>query len=94
MRRRWSELKQQKMTLPQIKESEQWAKTRVPHEWDSSGERCVKCGDKDWCADMSCSETLLKHKRLERNRIVFTFVFIFVLTCVLLFLYRTAAEVP
>lgn len=19
-----------------------------PHKWDSSGERCLKCGDKDW----------------------------------------------
>lgn len=28
---------------------------RVPHEWDVSGEKCVKCGDKDMYADASCS---------------------------------------
>lgn len=24
------------------------------HEWDRDGERCVKCGDKDWMADDAC----------------------------------------
>ncbi|MFX3574167.1 hypothetical protein [Ralstonia mannitolilytica] len=25
------------------------------HEWDASGERCLKCGDKDWFAGSTCS---------------------------------------
>lgn len=29
------------------------------HQWDEDGERCVKCGDKDWMAGKSCSESLV-----------------------------------
>ncbi|AOJ81173.1 hypothetical protein WS86_11500 [Burkholderia savannae] len=38
------------------------AETREParHEWDATGERCVKCGDKDWFADPHCSESRIK----------------------------------
>lgn len=25
------------------------------HEWDRDGERCLKCGDKDWFAGTECS---------------------------------------
>lgn len=25
------------------------------HHWDDSGERCLRCGDKDWMADEFCS---------------------------------------
>ncbi|MDR6393479.1 hypothetical protein [Paraburkholderia phenoliruptrix] len=32
----------------------------IPHKWDKDGERCEKCGDKDWMADTSCSERLLR----------------------------------
>ncbi|WP_225031763.1 hypothetical protein [Paraburkholderia sp. XV] len=32
----------------------------VSHKWDEDGERCEKCGDKDWMADQSCSERLLR----------------------------------
>lgn len=35
------------------------------HEWDwetGAGERCVKCGDKDWMADPVCSESKLCHQ--------------------------------
>ena len=31
----------------------------VSHTWDEDGERCLKCGDKDWMADESCSERLV-----------------------------------
>lgn len=31
------------------------------HQWDEDGERCVKCGDKDWMAGKSCSESLVNH---------------------------------
>ncbi|WP_059796950.1 hypothetical protein [Burkholderia ubonensis] len=38
------------------------AEAREParHEWDATGERCVKCGDKDWFADPHCSESRIK----------------------------------
>lgn len=29
-------------------------KTVEVHEWDKDGERCIKCGDKDWRADTNC----------------------------------------
>jgi hypothetical protein len=25
------------------------------HQWDDAGERCLKCGDKDWFAGPECS---------------------------------------
>ncbi|KVP84503.1 hypothetical protein WJ95_20270 [Burkholderia ubonensis] len=38
------------------------AEAREParHEWDATGERCVKCGDKDWFANPHCSESRIK----------------------------------
>lgn len=34
------------------------------HTWDESGERCLKCGDKDWMASESClSRNLEKYQR-------------------------------
>jgi hypothetical protein len=30
------------------------------HQWDADGERCVKCGDKDWCASVVCDESKLR----------------------------------
>lgn len=27
---------------------------REPHQWDDSGERCTKCGEKDWFASPGC----------------------------------------
>jgi hypothetical protein len=29
------------------------------HQWDDGGERCVKCGDKDWFASVVCDESKL-----------------------------------
>ena len=35
---------------------------KTPHSWDNEGsDKCSKCGDKDWLADESCSEALLKN---------------------------------
>ncbi|WP_060148938.1 hypothetical protein [Burkholderia ubonensis] len=36
------------------------AREHARHEWDATGERCVKCGDKDWFADPHCSESRIK----------------------------------
>lgn len=35
-------------------------KAPARHEWDRDGERCVKCGEKDWMADAVCSESKLR----------------------------------
>ena len=42
-----------------IARAEQKVQQPVPHKWDGDGERCSKCGDKDWMADDSCSERKL-----------------------------------
>lgn len=31
------------------------AAKQASHEWDAEGERCLKCGDKDWFASITCS---------------------------------------
>lgn len=38
---------------------------RPSHKWDADGERCVKCGDKDWMNDPVCSESKLKERPQE-----------------------------
>ncbi|WP_177314476.1 hypothetical protein [Burkholderia ubonensis] len=47
---------------PQPAQADAPAEAREParHEWDATGERCVKCGDKDWFADPHCSESRIK----------------------------------
>ncbi|WP_369952339.1 hypothetical protein [Ralstonia syzygii] len=35
--------------------AQQQANQGTSHEWDASGERCLKCGDKDWFAGSTCS---------------------------------------
>lgn len=39
---------------------------RSGHRWDKDGERCLNCGDKDWCADKFCSMSKLKDKQNDR----------------------------
>ena len=41
------------------------------HAWDDTGERCLKCGDKDWFASKKCSNSKIKKMRqdaLERRK--------------------------
>jgi len=40
------------IALPIIEQQERDSKL---HHWDATGERCLKCGDKDWMADPVCS---------------------------------------
>jgi len=37
-----------------------YAEPGARHEWDESGERCLKCGDKDWFAGPVCEETKVR----------------------------------
>ncbi|KVM72586.1 hypothetical protein WJ61_01100 [Burkholderia ubonensis] len=50
------------LAAPQPAQADAPAEAREParHEWDATGERCVKCGDKDWFADPHCSESRIK----------------------------------
>ncbi|KVU10333.1 hypothetical protein [Burkholderia ubonensis] len=59
MRRFW---KGALAAAPQPAQADAPAEAREPtrHEWDETGERCVKCGDKDWFADPHCSESRIK----------------------------------
>lgn len=38
-----------------FKAAAQQSKQNNAHEWDATGERCLKCGDKDWFAGSTCS---------------------------------------
>jgi hypothetical protein len=42
----------------------------VPHKWNDEGEQCTKCGDKDWMADASCSERLVKSPGMTSEEIL------------------------
>lgn len=46
------ELQAMEIALPIIEQQERDSKL---HHWDATGERCMKCGDKDWMADPVCS---------------------------------------
>ncbi|WP_250489940.1 hypothetical protein [Caballeronia sp. INML2] len=35
-------------------------KQEASHHWGRDGDRCIKCGDKDWMANESCSQRLIK----------------------------------
>jgi hypothetical protein len=35
-------------------------KQTASHHWGRDGDRCIKCGDKDWMANESCSQRLIK----------------------------------
>jgi hypothetical protein len=35
--------------------------SRHSHTWNDVGEKCIKCGDPDWCADEYCSVPDLKY---------------------------------
>jgi hypothetical protein len=37
------------------------------HQWDDGGERCVKCGDKDWFAGAVCDESKLLSAGKEKT---------------------------
>jgi len=39
-----------------------YAEEPARHEWGGEGDRCVKCGDKDWMADPVCSESKLRRQ--------------------------------
>ncbi|KVH78408.1 hypothetical protein WJ41_03190 [Burkholderia ubonensis] len=56
------QLKSAYFAAPQPAQADAPAEAREParHEWDATGERCVKCGDKDWFADPHCSESRIK----------------------------------
>lgn len=33
----------------------------TPHQWDDAGERCLKCGDKDWMQTPGCTPSAAMH---------------------------------
>ena len=38
------------------------------HIWDDDGERCVRCGDKDWFAGRECGPVVRGHACREADR--------------------------
>ena len=38
------------------------------HQWDESGERCLKCGDKDWFAGPHCTTAIRGHACRPKDR--------------------------
>lgn len=44
-----------------------------PHKWDAEGDRCVKCGDKDWMASQSCDESKLNEPALSYADIAYKY---------------------
>ncbi len=54
------------VTLPTIK-------ARATHDWDwvnGEGERCIKCGDKDYMADEYCSESKVNITNIPSREII------------------------
>ncbi|KWI50301.1 hypothetical protein WT72_24330 [Burkholderia pseudomultivorans] len=47
-------------SAPQPAQADASAREPARRDWDETGERCVKCGDKDWFAGPHCSESRLK----------------------------------
>lgn len=39
-----------------------------PHKWDDDGERCLKCGDKDWFAGPACTSKIAGHACRPQDR--------------------------
>lgn len=52
----WIEAHARLYRLYHEKAAQQQTNQGASHEWDATGERCLKCGDKDWFAGSTCSE--------------------------------------